>query len=86
MDTNRESVSSDEYCYESDKTMSPLLKAGLVTGNTAAGLGVGVVSGIGLVIGAAFAEVAVPAFLVLKALGLTGGAMGFLRGLKKASE
>ncbi|MDH4100129.1 MAG: hypothetical protein OEV28_06090 [Nitrospirota bacterium] len=60
-----------------------IYKAGLVTGNTAAGVGAGVVTGIGLVLGAAFAEVAVPAFLVLKAFGLTGGAMGFLRGMKK---
>ena len=32
---------------------------------------------------AAAAEVAVPAILVLKAFGFTGGALGFLKGIKK---
>jgi hypothetical protein len=54
-----------------------------IFGNTVAGLGVGVVSGISLVVLAATAEVAVPALLVLKAFGLTGGAFGFLKGIKK---
>lgn len=54
-----------------------------VVGKTAAGLGVGVVAGITLVVAAAAAEVAVPALLLLKALGLTGGALGFVTGIKK---
>ncbi|HIJ95507.1 MAG TPA: hypothetical protein HPP94_07190 [Desulfuromonadales bacterium] len=54
-----------------------------IFGSTVAGLGVGVVSGISLVVLAAAAEVAVPAILVLKAFGLTGGAFGFLKGIKK---
>jgi hypothetical protein len=54
-----------------------------IFGKTVAGLGVGVVSGISLVVLAAAAEVAVPALLVLKAFGLTGGAFGFLKGIKK---
>ena len=54
-----------------------------VVGKTVAGLGVGVVAGISLVVVAAVAEVAVPALLLLKALGLTGGALGFVTGLKK---
>ncbi len=61
----------------------PFYKAGLVAGNTAAGLGLGVVLGIGTVVAASIAEVTVPAILMLKAFGLTGGAVGFLRGLKK---
>jgi len=55
----------------------------MIVGKTAAGLGVGIATGIGLVVIAAAAEVAVPALLVLKALGLTGGAFGFLKGIKK---
>lgn len=54
-----------------------------VVGKTVAGLGVGVVAGISLVVVAAAAEVAVPAILLLKALGLTGGALGFVTGIKK---
>ena len=54
-----------------------------VVGKTVAGLGVGVVAGISLVVVAATAEVAVPAILLLKALGLTGGALGFVTGIKK---
>jgi len=54
-----------------------------VVGKTVAGLGVGVVAGITLVVVAAAAEVAVPALLLLKALGLTGGALGFVTGIKK---
>ncbi|HIJ81812.1 MAG TPA: hypothetical protein HPP76_08900 [Desulfuromonadales bacterium] len=58
-------------------------RAGTIVGKTAAGLGLGVVAGIGTVIVASAVEVLVPAFLVLKAFGLTGGALGFLQGLKK---
>ena len=54
-----------------------------IVGKTIAGLGVGVVTGISLVVFAAAAEVAVPALLLLKALGLTGGALGFVTGIKK---
>jgi len=54
-----------------------------VFGKTVAGVGVGVVTGLSLVVAAAVAEVAVPAILLLKALGLTGGAFGFINGLKK---
>jgi hypothetical protein len=58
-------------------------RAGSIVGKTAAGLGLGIVAGIGTVIVASAVEVLVPAFLVLKAFGLTGGALGFLQGLKK---
>lgn len=54
-----------------------------IFGKTVAGLGVGVVTGISLVVFAAASEVAIPALLVLKAFGLTGGAIGFLKGIKK---
>ena len=54
-----------------------------VFGKTVAGLGVGVVAGIGLIVVASAAEVAVPAILLLKAFGLTGGAVGFVKGINK---
>jgi hypothetical protein len=54
-----------------------------IFGKTVAGLGVGVVTGISLIVVAGAAEVAVPAILLLKAFGLTGGALGFVKGIKK---
>lgn len=81
---------------ERDKSESPVFKescacateenihtACSIFGKTVAGVGAGVVTGITLVVAAAAAEVAVPALLALNALGLTGGALGFLRGIKK---
>lgn len=54
----------------------------MLAGKTAVGLGVGVSLGVGALAAAAFAEVAIPAILTFKALGLTGGALGFLYGAK----
>jgi hypothetical protein len=54
-----------------------------IFGKTVAGLGVGIVTGISLVVAASAAEVAVPAILLLKAFGLTGGALGFVKSIKK---
>lgn len=54
-----------------------------IVGKALAGVGIGVVGGIGLVVAAAAADVAVPALLLLKAFGLTGGALGFVNGIKK---
>ncbi len=54
-----------------------------VFGKTVTGLGIGVVTGISLVVVAAASEVAVPAILLLKVLGFTGGAFGFVSGIKK---
>lgn len=81
---------------ESKQAMSQLIKdnchcsteenihtACSILGKTAVGLGVGVAAGISLVVAAAAAEVAVPALIILKALGLTGGAFGFLKGISK---
>ncbi len=59
-----------------------MYKAGMFVGKTAAGLGLGIVAGIGAVVAATAIEVAVPAALVLKVFGLTGGAVGFLKGMK----
>ena len=70
-------------CCSPSTTEENIHTACAILGKTAAGLGVGVVTGIGLVVAAAAAEVAVPAVLVLKAFGLTGGALGFLTGIKK---
>lgn len=71
------------FCDPARERNGTIYKAGLIAGNTAAGWGLGVAAGIGTVIAASIAEVAVPAFLVLKVFGVTGGALGFLRGVKK---
>ena len=69
--------------YDNDvKGGDVIYKAAMLAGKTAAGLGVGVSLGIGALLLAAFAEVAIPAILTFKALGLTGGAVGFLYGAK----
>ncbi len=78
-----ESGRIDISSYYPSRTEENIHTACAILGKTAAGLGVGVVTGIGLVVAAAAAEVAVPAVLVLKAFGLTGGALGFLTGIKK---
>ena len=78
-----ESARIDISSYYPSRTEENIHTACAILGKTAAGLGVGIVSGIGLVVAAAAAEVAVPAVLVLKAFGLTGGALGFLTGIKR---
>jgi hypothetical protein len=70
-------------CCSSTTTEENIHTACSIFGKTVAGLGVGIATGISLVVIAAAAEVAVPALLVLKAFGLTGGAFGFLKGIKK---
>jgi hypothetical protein len=70
-------------CCVSTTTEENIHTACSIVGKTAAGLGIGIATGISLVVIAAAAEVAVPALLVLKAFGLTGGAFGFLKGIKK---
>ncbi|MEI6212883.1 MAG: hypothetical protein WCP10_02160 [Desulfuromonadales bacterium] len=78
-DTPDSSAVEEEYYEE----LSTGHRAALLVGKTAAGLGVGVVAGIGMVVAASAIEVLVPAFLLLKAFGLTGAAVGFVQGLKK---
>ena len=53
-----------------------------LAGKTAVGLGVGITAGIGVVAVIAAAEIVIPAALIFNALGLTGGAIGFLHGTK----
>jgi hypothetical protein len=53
-----------------------------LAGKTALGLGVGITVGVGVLAAVAAAEVVIPSVLVFNALGLTGGALGFLSGTK----
>ncbi len=81
-ENSSEGKKADSYIYY-NTAQENIHTACSVVGKTVAGLGVGVVAGISLVVAAAAVEVAVPAILVLKALGLTGGALGFVTGIKK---
>ena len=65
-----------------EKGGDSVYKVAMLAGKTAVGLGVGISLGIGALAVAAIAEVAIPAILTFKALGLTGGALGFLYGAK----
>ena len=61
-------------------------KVTMLLGKTAVGLGVGGCLGIGALAAAAIAEIAIPAILTFKALGLTCSALGFLKGAKDLKE
>ena len=67
---------------ELDRRKNLSYKVASLAGKTIAGAGVGIIMGIGVVAAAAVAEVVIPAVLTFKALGLTGGALGFLHGAK----
>jgi hypothetical protein len=69
-----------------DKAGDVAQKTMVMLGKTAVGLGAGVCLGLGALSAATIAEIAIPAVLTMKALGLTGAATGFLwgaKGLKK---
>ena len=57
-------------------------KLAAMGGKVAVGVGAGVCLGVGALAAAAIAEVAIPAVLTFKALALTGGALGLVKGAK----
>ena len=57
-------------------------KAAAMGGKVAVGVGAGLCLGVGALAAAAIAEVAIPAILTFKALALTGGALGLVKGTK----
>jgi hypothetical protein len=57
-------------------------KAAAMGGKVAVGVGAGLCLGVGALAAAAIAEVAIPAILTFKALALTGGALGLVKGAK----
>ena len=59
-----------------------LYNLGNLAGKTAVGLGVGITAGVGVMAAIAVAEVVIPSVIVFNALGLTGGALGFLHGTR----
>ncbi|MEI7673861.1 MAG: hypothetical protein WCK00_17285 [Deltaproteobacteria bacterium] len=69
-------------CKGCEKRESTALKVATMGGKAVVGLGTGVVLGVGALSVAAIAEVALPAILTFKALGVTCGALGLLKGAK----
>ena len=57
-------------------------KAAAMGGKVVVGVGAGLCLGVGALAAAAVAEVAIPAILTFKALALTGGALGLVKGTK----
>jgi len=57
-------------------------KAAAMGGKVVVGVGAGLCLGVGALAAAAIAEIAIPAVLTFKALALTGGALGLVKGAK----
>ena len=61
-------------------------KVAMLAGKTVAGVGIGITLGVGALAAAAIAEIAIPAILTFKALALTGGALGLVKGAKEFNK
>jgi hypothetical protein len=71
-----------EHDPDKNRNGNFLYNVAQLAGKTAAGLGLGITVGIGVLAAVAAAEVTIPAVLIFNALGLTGGALGFLHGTR----
>lgn len=69
-------------CKGCTKRENAVHKVAALGGKAAVGLGAGLCLGVGVLTVAAVAEVAIPAILTFKALALTGGALGLVKGAK----
>ena len=69
-------------CKGCAKREDAVRKVASMGGKAVVGLGTGVCLGVGALAVAAVAEVAIPAILTFKALALTGGAVGLVKGAK----
>jgi hypothetical protein len=73
-------------CKGCTKREDTVRKVASLGGKAIVGLGAGVCLGIGALAVAAVAEVAIPAILTFKALALTGGALGLVKGAKEFNK
>lgn len=73
-------------CKGCETREDALRKVAALGGKAAVGLGTGVCLGVGVLAVAAVAEVAIPAILIFKALALTGGALGLVKGAKEFNK
>ena len=69
-------------CKGCSKREEAVHKAAAMGGKVVVGVGAGRCLGVGALAAAAVAEVAIPAILTFKALALTGGALGLVKGTK----
>lgn len=70
-------------CRRCEKREDTVRKVATMGCKAAVGLGTGVFLGVGVLSVAAIAEVALPVILTFKALSLTGGALGLVKGAKE---
>ena len=84
MKTKLKEVKAKELkCKGCEKREGTVRKVATMGGKTVVGLGTGVVLGVGVLSVAAIAEVALPVVLTFKALGVTCGALGLVKGAKE---
>ena len=69
-------------CKGCAKREDSVRKVAAMGGKAVVGVGTGVCVGVGVLAAATAAEVVIPALLVFKALALTGGALGLVKGAK----
>jgi len=87
MKTKLKEVKAKELnCKGCVKRENTVLKVARMGGKAVVGLGTGVILGVGVLSVAAIAEVALPVILTFKALGLTGGALGLVKGAKEFND
>lgn len=68
--------------HDKNRKSNFLYNLGNLAGKTAVGLGVGITAGVGVMVAVAAAEIVIPTAIIFNALGLTGGALGFLHGTR----
>ena len=73
-------------CRRCEHREGTVRKVATMGGKAVVGLGTGVILGAGVLSLAAVAEVAIPVLLTFKALGLTGGALGLVKGAKEFNK
>ncbi|MFZ4440293.1 MAG: hypothetical protein ACOYOS_17855 [Syntrophales bacterium] len=78
----KEVKAKEVKCKGCEKREDTVLKVATMGGKAVVGLGTGVVLGVGMLSVAAIAEIALPAILTFKALGVTCGALGLVKGAK----
>jgi len=87
MKTRLKEVKARELkCKGCEKREDTVRKVATMGGKAVVGLGTGVVLGVGVLSAAAIAEVALPVVLTFKALGVTCGALGLVKGAKEFNK
>jgi hypothetical protein len=75
-------MAQGHICKKCSRREDTVRKFAGMGGKAAVGLGTGVCLGVAVLAAAAVAEIAIPAVLTFKALAVTGGALGLVKGAK----